>query len=57
MRVLSSAVLIFMAEENATESLEWALIAGLIVIGGLSAILTMGPKITQLWTSINTSIP
>jgi pilus assembly protein Flp/PilA len=46
----------FVTDQDGTESLEWALVAGLIVIGGLTAIYAIGPKITTKWNSVNTAI-
>src|SRR4051794_24220764 len=36
-------------EEQGTESLEWGLICGLIVVGGIVAITAIGPKVKTMW--------
>lgn len=44
-------------EEQGTESLEWGLICGLIVVGGIVAIAAIGPKVKTMWDNTNTAIP
>ena len=44
-------------EEQGTESLEWGLICGLIVVGGIIAITAIGPKVKTFWNNTNTAIP
>jgi len=44
-------------DEQGTETLEWGLVCGLIVIGAIVAITAIGPKIKTMWTDVNTAIP
>ncbi len=43
--------------DHGTETLEWGLICGLIVVGAIAAVTLIGPKITKLWNEMNSSIP
>jgi Flp pilus assembly pilin Flp len=43
-------------EERGTETLEWGLVCGLIVIGSIVAITAVGPKVKTLWDNINASL-
>lgn len=43
-------------EEGGGEVLEYALIAGLIVIAAISAITSVGSKVLARWTSLNHSM-
>jgi len=56
MKVLRS-IRRFVRDEDGTESLEWGLICGLIVVGGIIAITAIGPKVTKMWNDTNTAIP
>jgi len=44
------------AEETGGEVLEYALIAGLIVIAAISAITSVGTKVLAHWSSLNHSM-
>lgn len=44
-------------EEQGTETLEWGLVAGLIVVGAIVAIAAIGPKVKTMWDNTNTAIP
>jgi len=44
-------------DERGTETLEWGLICGLIVVGAIAMITLVGPKISKLWNEMNSSIP
>lgn len=44
-------------DEQGTETLEWGLVCGLIVIGAIAAISLIGPKVSGMWNSINNKIP
>jgi Flp pilus assembly pilin Flp len=46
-----------LSEEQGTETLEWGLVAGLIVVGAIVAITAIGPKVTKMWTDTNAAIP
>jgi len=43
-------------EEQGTETLEWGLVCGLIVIGAIVAITSIGPKVTAMWTNMDAAI-
>jgi len=47
----------FLGDERGTETLEWGLICGLIVVGAIAMITLVGPKISKLWNEMNSSIP
>ena len=47
----------FTRDERGTETLEWGLVCGLIIIGGIAAIVLIGPKITDMWNDVNNEIP
>ena len=47
----------FLADERGTETLEWGLLCGLIVVGALTAIALIGPKVTKMWNDLNSKIP
>ena len=57
MKRLSNALLRFARDEQGTETLEWGLVCGLIVVGAIAAIALIGPKVTAMWTNINSKIP
>jgi Flp pilus assembly pilin Flp len=44
------------ADENAGEVLEYALIAGLIVVAAVGVITAVGTKVLGSWTSLNNSL-
>ena len=45
-----------LAEENGGEVLEYALVAGLIVIAAIATISSVGTKIFARWDSLNSSL-
>ena len=47
----------FLRDERGTETLEWGLVCGLIIIGGIAAVVLIGPKITDMWNDVNNEIP
>jgi len=47
----------FVRDEQGTETLEWGLVCGLIVIGAIVAITAIGPKVTKMWNDLNAGIP
>ncbi|CAN5381370.1 hypothetical protein BH09PLA1_BH09PLA1_30580 [soil metagenome] len=47
----------FVVSEEGTETLEWSLVCGLLVIGAIAAIALIGPKVTTMWNNINTAVP
>jgi len=44
-------------DERGTETLEWGLVCGLIVVGAITMIVMIGPKVADLWTDVNNEIP
>ena len=44
-------------DEHGTETLEWGLVCGLIVVGAIVAITSIGPKVTAMWDNVNSKIP
>jgi len=44
-------------DEAGTETLEWGLVCGLIVVGAIVAINSIGPKVTEMWTNMDAQIP
>jgi len=47
----------FLSDERGTETLEWGLVCGLLVIGAITALVAIGPKITDMWNDVNNAIP
>lgn len=47
----------FMKDDRGTETLEWGLVCGLIVVGAITAIALIGPKVTDMWSDVNNQIP
>src|SRR3954470_7813154 len=45
-----------LSDENGGEVLEYALIAGLIVVAAIAAITTVGSKVLARWTSLDSSM-
>jgi len=43
-------------DERGGEVMEYALIAGLIIVGAIALISSVGDKVLARWTSLNTSI-
>jgi Flp pilus assembly pilin Flp len=50
-------VVLFLCDEAGTETLEWGLVCGLIVVGAITAIALIGPKVTAMWNDVNNEIP
>jgi Flp pilus assembly pilin Flp len=44
-------------DERGTETLEWGLVCGLIVVGAIAAIVLIGPKVTKMWNDLNAAVP
>jgi len=47
----------FGRDERATETLEWGLVCGLLVVGAIIAIGMIGPKVSLMWNNVNNKIP
>jgi len=46
----------FLKDENGGEVLEYALIAGLIVVAAIATITHVGTKVLARWTSLNSNM-
>ena len=57
MRKWCKSIASFLRDERGTETLEWGLVCGLIVVGAITAIALIGPKITDMWNDVNNEIP
>ena len=53
---LKAAVRRLVSDENGGEVLEYALIAGLIVVAAIAAITSVGSKVLARWTSLSDSV-
>jgi pilus assembly protein Flp/PilA len=49
-------VVLLARDERGGEVLEYALIAGLIVVAAIAAITTVGSKVLARWTSLSNSV-
>lgn len=56
MRRLNTILIRVLKDETGGEVLEYALIAGLIVVAAVATIKTVGTKVLARWTSVNASI-
>jgi Flp pilus assembly pilin Flp len=56
-RRAADALCRFARDQRGTETLEWGLVCGLIIIGAISAIVLIGPKMTDMWGDVNNEIP
>ena len=56
MKKLNSLVRALMKDEQGGEVLEYALIAGLIVVAAIAVITSVGGKVVARWTSLNSSL-
>jgi Flp pilus assembly pilin Flp len=43
-------------DERGTETLEWGLVCGLIVLGAIVALAAIGPKVSGMWTNLDAAI-
>ena len=57
MRHLIARLSAFTRDERGTETLEWGLVCGLLVVGAIAIIALIGPKITNIWGDINNKVP
>ena len=44
-------------DERGTETLEWGLVCGVLVVGAIAAITLIGPKVADMWNDLNNEIP
>ena len=56
MRLFTNKLARLAADERGGEVLEYALIAGLIVIAAIAVIGSVGTKVLARWTSLNNSL-
>jgi len=56
MKALSNTVRNLVRDENGGEVLEYALIAGLIVVAAIATIASVGTKVLARWNSLNSSM-
>ena len=57
MAKVSQSLVRFLRDESGTETLEWGLVCGLLVIGAIAALALIGPKVTDMWNDVNNEIP
>jgi Flp pilus assembly pilin Flp len=55
--LVMKAIWNLLKSEEGTETLEWGLVCGLIVVGAITAIALIGPKVKTMWDNMNTAIP
>ena len=53
---MKKAIMQFVRDEAGTETLEWGLVCGLIVVGAIAAIVVIGPKVKTMWDNTKTGI-
>ena len=56
MRKLNNSVRAFLADDAGGEVLEYALIAGLIIVAAIAIITSVGTKVLARWTSLDSSV-
>jgi pilus assembly protein Flp/PilA len=56
MKAMKNLVSKLVRDEQGGEVLEYALIAGLIVVAAIAAITSVGSKVLARWTSLNSSL-
>ena len=56
MKAMKNLFVKLVTEEHGGEVLEYALIAGLIVVAAIAAITSVGSKVLARWTSLETSM-
>lgn len=56
MKAMKNLVSKLVRDEQGGEVLEYALIAGLIVVAAIAAITSVGSKVLARWTSLNASM-
>ena len=57
MKAISKMVSKFIRDDRGTETLEWGLVCGLIVVGAIVAISSLGPKVTKMWNDLDGKVP
>ena len=56
MKAMKKLLVKLVKDEQGGEVLEYALIAGLIVVAAIAAITSVGSKVLARWTSLNSSL-
>jgi len=56
MKSLTNQIVEFLCDEQGTESLEWAMLCGVIVLAGAAVYGTIRNNLATLWTTTNTQI-
>ncbi len=56
MKAMKNLVRNLVLDEQGGEVLEYALIAGLIIVAAIASISTVGTKVLARWTSLNASM-
>ena len=56
MNVMKNPLIKLVTDEQGGEVLEYALIAGLIVVAAIAMISAVGSKVLAKWTSLNSSL-
>ena len=57
MKAIANKIRAFVIDESGTETLEWGLVCGLIVVGAITMIALIGPKVTDMWNDMNNAVP
>ena len=57
MKRISEKFMQFVRDEQGTETLEWGLVCGLIVIVAIVAIGSIGPKVKSYWDATDKALP
>ena len=57
MNAVKSTLRRLVRDEDGTETLEWGLVCGLIVIGAVTALVLIGPKVSKMWNDLNAAVP
>jgi Flp pilus assembly pilin Flp len=50
-------VLRFLKDERGTETVEWAVIIGIIATGAIAAATLIGPKVTSIFNNLESQLP
>ncbi len=56
MKMIQRTLKRFLSDERGAEVMEYALILGLIVVGAIAIIGTVGTKVLGRWTSVNSTL-
>ncbi len=43
-------------DERGSETLEWGLLCGMILVGAIAVIILIGPKVTHMWDQVSSEI-